>query len=113
MKILNPKQTKNIKKDIEAILTTETTKSAKMTQLFELGIEIKEIATLMNVRYNFVYNVIQNYTIKNGIEITNEEKVSKKSIIKEMAASGKTKIEIAKLLKVDYNYVWQTLNQGE
>ena len=65
MKILNPKQTKNIKKDIEAILTTETTKSAKMTQLFELGIEIKEIAKscVIPVYENYHFFAINCYPI--------------------------------------------------
>ena len=113
MKILTAKTTENINTDIDAILKTDSTKSAKMTAMFELGLDIKTIAAVIGVRYNFVYNVIQNFVIKNDIATETETKISKKAIIKELAAAGKTKIEIAKTLKVDYNYVWQTLNQGE
>ena len=98
-----------MKKQIENILNNEaTTKSQKMIELYNLDLQIKEIATLMNVRYNFVYNVIQNYTIQNDLQIrTKQSTNSKKSKIIELYNEGKSNIEIAKELKCYYNYVYK------
>ena len=96
---------------IMKVVASEGTKSGKMVKLFEMGLEIKAIAELMGTRYNFVYNVVQNHTIKNDIEVDKTQKESKKDEIVALANAGKTKIEIAKALKCDYNYVWQTLSK--
>ena len=51
-------------KEKMAIVNGEATKSAKMKALYNEGCEISEIAKLMGVRYNFVYNVISNAAMK-------------------------------------------------
>ena len=71
------------KKEITKILGSDVSKSKKMIELYNGGVEIKEIATLMEVRYNFVYNVISNMCRMNDVELrTNKDNEnSKKSLI--------------------------------
>ena len=87
----------------------EISKSQKMINMYNDGKEIKEIATAMNVRYNFVYNVISNYCRMNEVELrTNRDKSdSKKNQIIELLQAGKTKTEVATELKCNYNYVFK------
>ena len=102
------------KKEINTILTSEVSKSKKMIALYEGGMEIKEIATLMEVRYNFVYNVISNMCRMNDVELrTNKDSGnSKKAIILTMFQEGKSNTEIAKELKTNYNYVYKITKEA-
>lgn len=111
MKIKNVKTVKNLNKAIETIKASEASKSNKMKELFELGLDIKEIANIMQVRYNFVYNVISNLVITTGLEVENEVKVTKKDIIKELFLQGKSNKEIAIELKTNYNYVYKLVKE--
>lgn len=90
-------------------MSKEISKSQKMIQMYNDGLEIKEISTKMNVRYNFVYNVISNYCRMNDVELrtnrNNED--SKKSKIVELLQKGLTKTEVSKELKCNYNYVFK------
>lgn len=105
MKIKNAKTVKNLNEAIEAIKASEASKSGKMKELFALGLDIKEIANIMQVRYNFVYNVISNLIITTGLEVETEVKTTKKDLIKALFLQGKTNKEIAIELKTNYNYV--------
>ena len=84
-------------------------KSKKFIALYNEGLEIKEIASLFNVRYNFVYNVVSNYCRMNEIELrtNNVDGSSKKVLIEELFKQGKSNTEIAKELKTNYNYVYK------
>lgn len=84
-------------------------KSAKMKELFELGLEIKTIAEHLQVRYNFVYNVISNYVNMNGIQVESHKKEGKKDKIIELFLAGKSNKEISIELKTNYNYVYNTV----
>lgn len=83
-------------------------KSKQMIEMYNEGRELKEIAVEMNVRYNFVYNVISNYCRMNEVELrTNMNSgISKKSLIIDLHKEGKTNTEIAKELKTNYKYVY-------
>jgi DNA invertase Pin-like site-specific DNA recombinase len=108
MKLTNVKTVKNLEKVIEGILAdTTTSKSLKMKQLFELGLEIKDIALKMGVRYNFVYNVISNQIIVEGLVVETEKKESKKDLVRELFNQGKSNKEIAIELKTNYNYIYK------
>lgn len=96
-----------MKKEIETILSNDESKSKKMISLYNLGEEIKTISLLMNVRYNFVYNVISNYTRINDIDLRTNTGDSKKSQIEKMISEGKSNTEISKELKTNYNYVYK------
>ena len=87
----------------------EISKSQAMINMYNEGKEIKEIATAMNVRYNFVYNVVSNYCRMHDVELrTNRDKEdSKKSQIVALLQAGKSKTEVAKELKCNYNYVFK------
>ena len=87
----------------------EISKSQQMINMYNDGCEIKEIATKMNVRYNFVYNVVSNYCRMHEVELrTNREKTdSKKNQIVTLLQAGKSKTEVAAELKCNYNYVFK------
>jgi len=93
----------------QVINDVSLSKSKKFIRLYNEGLEIKEIASLFNVRYNFVYNVISNFTRINDLELrTNQASgSSKKQLIIELFNAGKSNTEISKELKTNYNYVYK------
>ena len=101
-------------KVIKTILASEESKSKKMVAMYNEGLEIKEIATLLEVRYNFVYNVISNHCRMNDVELrTNKDNGnSKKALIIAMFNEGKSNTEIAKELKTNYNYVYKITKEA-
>lgn len=111
MKKLNVIEKSSTAKIEKITSNTSISKSQKMKDLFELGLEIKEIATIMNVRYNFVYNVVSNHVRINDIETTSVERSSRKNEIIDLFFSGKTNVEISKELKVNYNYVFKIIKE--
>lgn len=86
-------------------------KSAKIKMLFDLGYDVKEISTLLDIRYNFAYNVISNYVNIENIEVENNRKDSKKDKIIELFLEGKSNKEIAKIMKSNYNYVYNVIKK--
>lgn len=100
-KVMSAKAVEKIVKD-EAL-----SKSAKVKALFDGGLEVKEIATALGIRYNFAYNVISNYIIVNEIKVETQRKASKKDAVWAMLDEGKTAKEIAIELKTNYNYVYK------
>jgi len=100
--------TRLTKKDMEVIIKDEKmSKSEKVRQLFNGGLEVKEIATLLNIRYNFAYNVLQNYVIVNDIQVTKVERETKRDDIVKLLQEGKSLVEVCKATKSNYNYVWK------
>lgn len=95
--------------EIQNIIKNATSKSKAMIELYNEGLEIKQIAQAMDVRYNFVYNVISNHCRMNDVELrTNKtSESSKKVLIEELFKQGKSNTEIAKELKTNYNYVYK------
>lgn len=67
----------------------------------------------MDVRYNFVYNVISNYCVVEGIEVEKKASTGKKDIIIGLHKEGKTKKEISVELKTNYNYIYQVIKKYE
>mgnify|MGYP001078736010 CR=1 FL=1 len=103
-----------MKKEINAILNKDLSKSKKMVELYLLGLEIKEVSEVMGVRYNFSYNVISNYCRMNDVDLRVREKGdSKKDKIIELIQAGKTNNEISSELKCNYNYVWKIRKESE
>ena len=78
-----------------------------MKDLFDLGLEVKEIAKVMDVRYNFVYNVISNMVIINGIQVENVKVNTKKDQVFALFDTGKSVKEVAVELKTNLNYVYK------
>lgn len=110
MKLSNVEK-KITEKQINKVLQGEGSKSSKMKTLFESGMEIKEISVLMDVRYNFVYNVVSNHINMNGLEVEKNNKSSKKDEIIKLFLENKTNKEISIELKTNYNYVFNTIKQ--
>lgn len=95
--------------EINNLINNAASKSKAMIALYNEGLEIKQIAEAMNVRYNFVYNVISNFCRMNEVELrTNKvNESSKKVLIEQLFKEGKSNTEIAKELKTNYNYVYK------
>ena len=111
MKLSNVSKVKGLDKKVEGILASTDSKSSKMKQLFQLGLEVKEIATMMEVRYNFVYNVISNQIIVEGLEVETNKSESKKDLVRELFTQGKSTKEIAIELKTNYNYIYKLVKE--
>lgn len=101
-------------KEIKKILESDLSKSKKMIELYNQNLEIKEIANALDVRYNFVYNVISNFCRMNDVELrTNKDNSnSKKQLIIDMFKAGKSNTEISKELKTNYNYVYKIVKEA-
>ena len=65
------KQNNNLTQETinQVINDASLSKSKKFITLYNEGLEIKEIASLFNVRYNFVYNVVSNHCRMNHIAL--------------------------------------------
>lgn len=112
MKLNNTTLSQESTKQAQSIATNEgLSKSQKMKDLFQLGYEVKEIASLLNVRYNFVYNVISNQVITEGLEVESVKRESKKDVVVELFKQGKSNKEIAIELKTNYNYIYKIVKE--
>ena len=94
------------KAEIKKIVEQDISKSQRMIQLYNGGLEIKEVAAIMGTRYNFVYNVVSNYCRMNDIPMRVVVKENKKAAIIELIEAGKTNVEISAEIKCCYNYVF-------
>lgn len=110
MKLSNTKQPNIQSTKVQNIVNNvELSKSKKMIELFNLGFEVKTISQLLDVRYNFVYNVVSNYINVNGLTVESNKQESKKDLIVELFKQGKSNKEISIELKTNYNYVYNTI----
>jgi hypothetical protein len=108
MKLTNVVKVENLENEIIKITENVTTsKSLKMKELFQLGLDVKEISVIMKVRYNFVYNVISNQIIVESLVVETEKVESKKDLVKVLFNQGKSNKEIAIELKTNYNYIYK------
>lgn len=99
-------EVKATRKQIEEVVNNEgLTKSAKIKELFLLGLEVKDIQKETGIVYNMCYNVITNYVLTNGLEVVKEKRTSKKDLIYALFEEGKTNMEVAKETQTNYNYV--------
>lgn len=98
-----------VNKEAAKVLASELSKSKKMIALYGMEMEIKDIAVLMGVRYNFVYNVVSNHCNITGIAMKTVAKEGKKDQIIDMYLAGKSNKEISIDLKTNYNYVFNTI----
>lgn len=89
-------------------------KSDKIKAMFEGGLDTKEISTLLGIRYNHAYNVVQNYCLVNGIDVEKSVRSTggtKKAEIEAYLNSGASIMETAKATMNGYNRVWQIKNE--
>jgi len=93
---------------IKKIVNQDISKSQKMIQLYNGGLEVKEVAAIMGTRYNFVYNVVSNYCRMNDVQMRVVKRENKKATIIELIKAGKTNVEISAEIKCCYNYVFNT-----
>jgi len=111
MKIKNVKTVKNLKAEVKKIVELDESKSKKIKALFELGVEVKEIAKQLDIRYNFAYNVISNYILADGIEVVKEVRANKKDAVRKLYRENKKAKEIAVELKTNLNYVYKLIKE--
>jgi transposase-like protein len=97
---------------VKKLIASDKSKSQKIKELFDAGYEVKAIAELIEIRYNFAYNVISNYINTSEVKIEVSKKsseVSKKDKIIELYKENKSNKEISIELKTNYNYVFNTI----
>ena len=112
MKKLLVEKVATIKEIKSVVADTAMNKSTKIKVLFEGGMDVKEIAAALGIRYNFAYNVLQNHIIMNDIEVDKASRgPSKKDEIVKLLMEGKSIIEVCKETKTLYNYVWKIKNE--
>lgn len=104
-------ETKRVDKIAKEIAEGKMSKGAGIRECFAGGMEVKDIATKLGIRYNHVYNVVKNEILVHGLAdqvIASERggENSKKAQIVQMLQDGKTITEISTELKCMYNYVW-------
>ena len=104
-------ETKRVDKIAKEIAEGKMSKGAGIRECFAGGMEVKDIATRLGIRYNHVYNVVKNEILVHGLAdqvIASERggENSKKAQIVAMLQEGKSITEISAELKCMYNYVW-------
>lgn len=110
MRKANVVLSQNIEDEVLAVLQDENlSKSSKMRRLFDMGLDVKEIAEVMAVRYNFVYNVVSNYVNIEGIEVEKSGRGGNRDQIIAMYLDGKTNKEISRALRLHMNYVYKVI----
>lgn len=112
---LNVEKVISAKAASKVVADESASKSAKMITLFLGGMDVKAIAILMDVRYNFVYNVVSNYARKEGLagQMIQEKKTGVKDNVIALIEEGKTNVEISAILKANYNMVWKIRKEYE
>ena len=102
------------KEFVNGIVNGDGSKSSKMLALYNEGMGIGDIAKVLGVRYNFVYNVVSNDCRKAGTEVRVTKKLGTvKSSIIELIDQGRGNTEISKELSVNYNYVFKVRREYE
>lgn len=100
----NAKTSKISKEGVKAIINNQDlTKSEKMRRLYDLGNDLAEIAKLVKVRYQFVWNVIDIHT--QGEIRTQSNKTTKSDEFRKLFDEGKTCAQIAKITNSNNNFV--------
>ena len=105
---------KELQAKVKEIVGADGSKSAKMLALYDLGLEIGEVAKIMDVRYNFVYNVVSGRAMKTGTEVrVGRKNGERKASIIKLIEAGKTNKEISTELGCLYNYVFKVRKEYE
>lgn len=86
--------------------TEVKSKSELFRQLYDLGMEVADIARETESHYSFVYGVISS-----SREMRQVTKVTKSDKIRSMAAEGLTPGEIAKQLNSNYSFVYSVVKK--
>jgi len=91
-------------KDPKATQKTAVSKSELFRQLYDLGMEVSEIAKECGSHYSFVHGVISK-----SREMRSTHKASKSDAIRDLAAMGMTPGEISKELNSNYSFVFSVV----
>lgn len=85
-------------------------KSEKIRKIYESdnNLNVGDISKILNIRYQFVYNVLDNHT--NG-NIRKVSKVSKSANFREMYDNGLTIGEISKITNSNYTFVHSVISK--
>lgn len=81
-------------------------KSEMFRNMYDMGMEVCEIAKVAGSHYSFVYGVISS-----SREVRQVEKSSKSDEIRRLVDEGKKPGEIAKLLNSNYSFVFSVVKK--
>jgi len=113
MKVLNAVPVMNEEQTRILLADPNMSKSAKVKALFDQGYEVRQVANMVGIRYNFAYNVIRNYIVVNDVQVEETKKESKKDVVWAMFDQGITVGQVSKELKMNYNYAWKLHKEWE
>lgn len=83
-------------------------KSEKIRNMFLGGLDVKTISKVLDIRYNFAYNVLSNFININGIAVDKTERDgSGRAAVVAALATGASLADVSKQTKVNYNQVWK------
>ena len=108
-------KTKNSNTEVQTIneeavnVSGSVSKSQMMRNLYDDGMSVSQIAKEMGVRYQFAYQIINNYTggqIRKG-----DTGPSKSDEFRQLFDEGKTVGEIAKATNSNYTFVFQVIKK--
>lgn len=92
------------------VADVKRSKSDRFIELYNGGLEIKEISELFDVRYNHVYNVVSEYCRMEDVELRVKKKaksgVGKEQIVS-LLLSGMSVVDVCAELKIRTNYVYK------
>lgn len=87
-------------------MATKTSKSAKMRKLYDDGMYISDIAKKLNVRPQFVYNVIEAYVGEGNIRTKVDRSDSWSAKFREEFAQGAKVSEVARKFNKSDSFVY-------
>lgn len=93
---------------------TAANTSQKIRMMFDEGLEYQEIADGLGIRYNQVYNVLQNYILRNDFVVEKQERsgsVANDQVLS-LLREGKPLAEVSRITKMNYNQVWKLAKEN-
>ncbi|MFA7018522.1 MAG: hypothetical protein WC239_06025 [Sphaerochaetaceae bacterium] len=93
----------------EIVSSKELSKSEKIRRLYDLELEIGAIAKLLQIRYQFAYNVADSYTDGEIRKVS--RKPSKSALFRELYDKGFKVHEIATKTSSNYNFVHSVIKK--
>lgn len=107
---------KKVEGAIDITKFTSVDRDEWIKQAYENGMERAEIAKILNVSHGCVYNVTKELGEKKNtimIELEDGTSVKRVEYIRELYKAGQSRADIAKLLDIPYNIVYQATKEAK
>lgn len=103
-------ETKKVVNSVVEEAVQQVSKSQVMREMYDGGMNVSQIAKELNVRYQFVYQVIHKHT--NGeVRSSRANKETKSQLFRDLFDDGLTVGQIAKQTNSNYTFVFQVIKR--